>query len=115
MYSPDNYGNTVRTLAGLAEYINHMDDAFGLDNVMAIELLNEPWAHLVSGRAGSCWVDSWGFPQSREAYHANVSQALLSRERSRSPMRVSCQDSKCRRVVFVIVDPPVRSSKMHAS
>ena len=47
MYSPENYGKTVRTLAAMAEYINHIEDAFDLDNVMALELLNEPWAHLV--------------------------------------------------------------------
>ena len=49
MYSPVNYGNTVRTLATMAEYINHIEDAFELDNIMALELLNEPWAFLVSG------------------------------------------------------------------
>lgn len=48
MYSPENYGNTVRILAAMAEYINHIEDSFDLDNVMALELLNEPWAHLVS-------------------------------------------------------------------
>lgn len=47
MYSPENYGKTVRTLAAMAEYINHIEDKFDLDNVMALELLNEPWAHLV--------------------------------------------------------------------
>lgn len=47
MYSPENYGKTVRTLAAMAEYINHIEDSFDLDNVMALELLNEPWAHLV--------------------------------------------------------------------
>lgn len=51
MYSPENYGNTVRTLAAMAEYINHIEDSFGLDNVMALELLNEPWAHLVSKKS----------------------------------------------------------------
>lgn len=48
MYSPENYSNTIRTLAAMAEYINHITDLFELDNVMALELLNEPWAHLVS-------------------------------------------------------------------
>lgn len=47
MYDPTNYGSTVRVLASMAEYINHIDDKFSLDNVMALELLNEPWAHLV--------------------------------------------------------------------
>lgn len=47
MYSPENFGNTVRTLAAMAEYVNHIEDSFGLDNIMALELLNEPWAHLV--------------------------------------------------------------------
>lgn len=48
MYTPENYGNTVRILAAMAEYVNHIEDSFNLDNVMALELLNEPWAHLVS-------------------------------------------------------------------
>lgn len=48
MYSPENFGATVRTLAAMAEYINHIEASFELDNVMALELLNEPWAHLVS-------------------------------------------------------------------
>lgn len=39
----------MRILATMAEYINHIDDKFGLDNIMALELLNEPWAYLVSG------------------------------------------------------------------
>lgn len=47
MYSPMNYGDTVRILAAMAEYINHIDDKYSLDNVMAFELLNEPWAKLV--------------------------------------------------------------------
>lgn len=47
MYSPENFGDTVRILAAMAEYINHIEDSFDLDNVMALELLNEPWAHLV--------------------------------------------------------------------
>lgn len=47
MYSPENLGNTVRILAAMAEYINHIEDSYSLDNVMALELLNEPWAHLV--------------------------------------------------------------------
>lgn len=62
MYSPENYGNTVRILAATAEYINHIDDKFSLDNVMALELLNEPWAHLVSWRARlSCSFYSYVF------------------------------------------------------
>lgn len=48
MYSPEHFGDTVRTLAAMAEYINHIEDSFNLDNVMAFELLNEPWAYLVS-------------------------------------------------------------------
>lgn len=48
MYSPENFSKTVRTLAAMAEYINHIEDSFNLDNIMALELLNEPWAHLVS-------------------------------------------------------------------
>ncbi|CAN0074129.1 unnamed protein product, partial [Laminaria digitata] len=56
MYSPENYGNTVRTLAAMAEYINHIEDSFGLDNVMALELLNEPWAHLDLGRVRDFYV-----------------------------------------------------------
>lgn len=47
MYTPENYGNTVRILAAMAEYVNHIEDSLHLDNVMALELLNEPWAHLV--------------------------------------------------------------------
>lgn len=56
MYSPVNYGNTVRILAAMAEYINHIEDKFSLDNVMALELLNEPWAHLDLGRVRDFYV-----------------------------------------------------------
>ncbi|CAM9161413.1 unnamed protein product, partial [Ascophyllum nodosum] len=58
MYSPVNYGNTVRTLATMAEYINHIEDAFELDNIMALELLNEPWAFLDLGRVRDFYVTS---------------------------------------------------------
>ncbi|CAM9169230.1 unnamed protein product [Discosporangium mesarthrocarpum] len=50
MYNPENVGDTVRILAVIAQYINHIEDALGLDNIMALELLNEPWAHLDLGR-----------------------------------------------------------------
>ncbi|CAB1102552.1 GH5 [Ectocarpus sp. CCAP 1310/34] len=58
MYSPENNGNTVRILAAMAEYINHIEDSFGLDNIMALELLNEPWAHLDLGRVRDFYVTS---------------------------------------------------------
>lgn len=49
LYDPANLEGTVRILATMAGYISHIDDKFGLDNIMALELLNEPWAYLVSG------------------------------------------------------------------
>ncbi|CAM9723368.1 unnamed protein product, partial [Ectocarpus fasciculatus] len=58
MYSPENYGDTVRILAAMAEYINHIEDSFGLDNIMALELLNEPWAHLDLGLVRDFYVTS---------------------------------------------------------
>ncbi|CAM9592783.1 unnamed protein product, partial [Scytosiphon promiscuus] len=56
MYSPENLGNTVRILAAMAEYINHIEDSYSLDNIMALELLNEPWAHLDLGRVRDFYV-----------------------------------------------------------
>jgi hypothetical protein len=34
VYSPAHIGNTVKTLAAMAEYINHIADRFELDNIM---------------------------------------------------------------------------------
>ncbi|CAM9879634.1 unnamed protein product [Chrysoparadoxa australica] len=58
LYSPDNVGNTVKILAAVAEYCNHIDDSFGMDNVMALEILNEPWAYLDIGRVRDFYVAS---------------------------------------------------------
>lgn len=79
MYSPANYGNTVRILAAMAEYINHIEDKFSLDNVMALELLNEPWAHLVSGRAiNTQYGLGWKSCRIEMCVHEHVARCLLS-------------------------------------
>jgi hypothetical protein len=40
----------VATLGAMATYINYIEVKWGLNNVMAIELLNEPWSQLDLGR-----------------------------------------------------------------
>ncbi|CAM9160424.1 unnamed protein product [Phaeothamnion confervicola] len=56
LYSPENMANTFKILAAIAEYINRMEDMFGLDNVMALELLNEPWAFLDLGMVRDFYI-----------------------------------------------------------
>eukprot|EP00158_Paraphelidium_tribonemae_P000480 Partr_v1_DN22528_c0_g1_i2_m28228 putative Glucan 1,3-beta-glucosidase len=58
LYSPNHMGNTVKTLAAISQYINHIDDNHNLDNIMALELLNEPWAFLDIARVRDFYVSA---------------------------------------------------------
>lgn len=48
MYNAENVEASVKVLATMAEYINHLEMVLHLDNVIMLELLNEPWVSLVS-------------------------------------------------------------------
>jgi hypothetical protein len=40
---------TIATLEAITKYIYHIEEAFGLNNVMILELLNEPWQMIDMG------------------------------------------------------------------
>lgn len=41
---------TLITIEAMTTYINYIEDGHGLDNVMAFEILNEPWQMLDLGK-----------------------------------------------------------------
>ena len=43
IYDPSNVAGTVATNAAMATYMNHIEENFGLDNIIMMEILNEPW------------------------------------------------------------------------
>lgn len=43
IYNPTHVAGTVATNSAMATYLNHIEKHYGLDNVMLIEILNEPW------------------------------------------------------------------------
>ena len=49
IYNPTNVNGTVATCAAIASYINYIGKEFGLDNIMAFEILNEPWEDISMG------------------------------------------------------------------
>jgi len=42
MYDKTNLANTIKILVSMANYINKLNSS-GIDNIIALELLNEPW------------------------------------------------------------------------
>ena len=49
IYNPTNVNGTVATCAAIAKYINYVEANFGIDNIIALEILNEPWEDISMG------------------------------------------------------------------
>ena len=54
LYDSVHMAATLITIEAMTTYINYIEEAHGLDNVMLLELLNEPWQMLDLGRSGGC-------------------------------------------------------------
>jgi aryl-phospho-beta-D-glucosidase BglC (GH1 family) len=50
LYDSVHMAATLITIEAMTTYINYIEDSHGLDNVMAFELLNEPWQMLDLGK-----------------------------------------------------------------
>lgn len=46
MYSPKYIEETVQILKTMTEYLVHVRSTFGIDNVIMMQLVNEPWVTL---------------------------------------------------------------------
>ena len=50
LYDSVNMAGTLMTIEAMATYVNYIEEAHGLDNIMMLELLNEPWGMLDLGK-----------------------------------------------------------------
>lgn len=49
LYNEQAIGETVKILEGMAMYVKYLDENLRLDNVMMLQLVNEPWVFLDMG------------------------------------------------------------------
>lgn len=50
IYDEARVEGTITTIEAIVTYINYIDENFGVDNIMMVELLNEPWEMIDMGR-----------------------------------------------------------------
>ena len=49
LYSEPAIADTVKILEGMALYVKHLRDSLRIDNIIMLELVNEPWVFLDMG------------------------------------------------------------------
>jgi hypothetical protein len=49
LYSETYISQSVTTLKAMATYLKHLRDSEGIDNVILLQLVNEPWVFLDMG------------------------------------------------------------------
>jgi hypothetical protein len=49
LYNPEAIADTVKILKTMAEYVDHINSAYSLDNIIMLQLVNEPWVFLDMG------------------------------------------------------------------
>lgn len=86
LYNPEAIADTVKILKTMAEYVDHINSAYSLDNIIMLQLVNEPWVFLDMGMVRDFYVMGVGAVRSvlstmpillHDSFHGDLWHSLL--------------------------------------